>query len=162
MMTRSARINKATPLPGSGKGNNTNECRTHESRTAMIHTITTSAPEVICVMKQKGLQIHWPPRLAGQPEMPDNNPFIWQLIFAIDAQHSRARIRRTINDCVTVTDEETSEWCLYFVTHQRIHSRWSNNEEVAHWPDSERKGYGTDRCDVDAESEKRCDCDDWE
>lgn len=152
MMTRSTWINKATPLPFQIRFHRTHiwKIRTgygpiHEwvTNTAMIHAITISATRSDLRHEAKRVTtypIGRPPRLAGQPEMLDNNPFIWQLIFAIDTHPHSFRIRRTILDGVTVTDGRTWE-CLhiYFATHECIHSRRSNNE-VTHWPELEPKG----------------------
>lgn len=74
----------------------------------MIHAMTASEPEAIWVMKQNRVtsigHLVWPNSTGNAP---DNNPFAWQLIFAIDTQASTLtlRISPTILDCMTVTKE---------------------------------------------------------
>lgn len=141
MMTRSTWINKAIPLWWA-KQDSLACTHTHSTaqstrfgHTRMNHGSSvdyTSAPEVICAMKQKGL-----PRLAGRTEMPDNNPFIWQLIFAIDGTHIQNSDQSSIGlrDSHDRKDMRIANCEMFMFRYTSTHPlalwRWSNLPE---WP----------------------------
>lgn len=159
MMTRSGWINKATPLPIQtrsvrtqtiptrlGSPDTRKECVVHESQTAMTHATTTSEPEVICVIKQKGLH-----PLATSFRWPDSTGNAWQqsIRLTIDFWHWHTLSHQSH---ISPTDRYWNAWLSRKKGHAKLRmfmcrlpphiNAFTQDEAITthtHWPELKRK-----------------------